>query len=100
MGNGFIWTDEELAESFPAIAQMPLGSANDFGNILGWGQPAPERRDGLETPCFPLFSHEFHRFRRLFSGLWCSAELSCAELGNTRVTWPAARDPVVGGRRP
>ena len=24
--------------SFPAIAQMPLGSANDFGNILGWGQ--------------------------------------------------------------
>ncbi|CAJ1459563.1 unnamed protein product, partial [Effrenium voratum] len=40
-GNGFIWTDEELAESFPAIAQMPLGSANDFGNILGWGQKYP-----------------------------------------------------------
>lgn len=65
-GNGFIWSDEEMAEqwhpgsrrrgfaeklrrvkfghlifelrSFPAIAQMPLGSANDFGNILGWGQ--------------------------------------------------------------
>ncbi|CAK9092701.1 Hypothetical protein SCF082_LOCUS43616 [Durusdinium trenchii] len=40
-GNGFIWTDEEMAESFPAIAQMPLGSANDFGNILGWGQKYP-----------------------------------------------------------
>jgi len=40
-GNGFIWTDEEMADSFPAIAQMPLGSANDFGNILGWGQKYP-----------------------------------------------------------
>jgi len=40
-GNGFIWTDEEMAASFPAIAQMPLGSANDFANILGWGQKYP-----------------------------------------------------------
>jgi len=40
-GNGFIWTDKQMAESFPAIAQMPLGSANDFGNILGWGQKYP-----------------------------------------------------------
>lgn len=40
-GNGFIWTDEELAASFPALAQMPLGSANDCGNILGWGQVYP-----------------------------------------------------------
>jgi len=37
-GNGFIWSNEEMAESFPALIQMPLGTANDFGNILGWGQ--------------------------------------------------------------
>lgn len=43
-GNGFIWSDAELAESFPALAQMPLGSANDFGNILGWGQKYPGDR--------------------------------------------------------
>mmetsp|Transcript_20134 Transcript_20134/g.43042 ORF Transcript_20134/g.43042 Transcript_20134/m.43042 type:complete len:639 (-) Transcript_20134:191-2107(-) len=40
-GNGFTWTDQELTESFPAIAQLPLGSANDFANILGWGQKYP-----------------------------------------------------------
>mmetsp|Transcript_148827 Transcript_148827/g.386989 ORF Transcript_148827/g.386989 Transcript_148827/m.386989 type:complete len:653 (-) Transcript_148827:212-2170(-) len=40
-GNGFIWTDAEMAESFPALAQMPLGSANDFGRTLGWGQKYP-----------------------------------------------------------
>lgn len=40
-GNGFIWTDAEMEESFPALAQMPLGSANDFGNILGWGHKYP-----------------------------------------------------------
>jgi len=40
-GNGFIWTDEELAESFPALAQMPLGTANDFGHTLGWGHTYP-----------------------------------------------------------
>jgi hypothetical protein len=40
-GNGFIWTDAMLEEFFPAIVQMPLGSANDFGNILGWGQKHP-----------------------------------------------------------
>mmetsp|Transcript_40241 Transcript_40241/g.88035 ORF Transcript_40241/g.88035 Transcript_40241/m.88035 type:complete len:624 (+) Transcript_40241:107-1978(+) len=47
-GNGFIWTDEELAESFPALAQMPLGSANDCANILGWGQRYPGDR---RVPC-------------------------------------------------
>eukprot|EP00928_Gymnodinium_smaydae_P080588 TRINITY_DN64256_c0_g1_i1.p1 TRINITY_DN64256_c0_g1~~TRINITY_DN64256_c0_g1_i1.p1 ORF type:complete len:692 (-),score=144.04 TRINITY_DN64256_c0_g1_i1:53-2065(-) len=40
-GNGFVWSDEELAESFPAFAQMPLGSANDCAHILGWGQKYP-----------------------------------------------------------
>jgi len=40
-GNGFIWTEEEFSECFPALAQLPLGSANDFGNILGWGQKYP-----------------------------------------------------------
>lgn len=40
-GNGFIWSDEELAQSFPALAQMPLGSANDFGHALGWGDKYP-----------------------------------------------------------
>lgn len=40
-GNGFIWTDEEMAESFPALVQMPLGSANDFGRTLGWGSKYP-----------------------------------------------------------
>mmetsp|Transcript_125720 Transcript_125720/g.352104 ORF Transcript_125720/g.352104 Transcript_125720/m.352104 type:complete len:654 (+) Transcript_125720:99-2060(+) len=43
-GNGFIWTDDELVESFPALVQMPLGSANDFANILGWGQKYPGSR--------------------------------------------------------
>jgi len=43
-GNGFIWTDSELADCFPALAQMPLGSANDFGNTLGWGQKYPGDR--------------------------------------------------------
>eukprot|EP00416_Gambierdiscus_australes_P025604 CAMPEP_0171069180 /NCGR_PEP_ID=MMETSP0766_2-20121228/8994_1 /TAXON_ID=439317 /ORGANISM="Gambierdiscus australes, Strain CAWD 149" /LENGTH=687 /DNA_ID=CAMNT_0011525547 /DNA_START=32 /DNA_END=2095 /DNA_ORIENTATION=+ len=45
-GNGFVWTDAELEESFPALAQMPLGSANDFGNVLGWGQKYPGDRSG------------------------------------------------------
>jgi hypothetical protein len=40
-GNGFIWTDEEIRDGFPALAQMPLGSANDLGNILGWGRKYP-----------------------------------------------------------
>lgn len=40
-GNGFIWSDVEMAESFPALAQMPLGSANDFGHTLGWGHRYP-----------------------------------------------------------
>jgi len=44
MGNGFIWSDEELAECFPAIAQMPLGTANDFANTLGWGRKYPGAR--------------------------------------------------------
>jgi len=40
-GNGFIWTDDEMRDYFPALAQMPLGSANDLGNILGWGRKFP-----------------------------------------------------------
>lgn len=40
-GNGFIWSDVEMENYFPALAQMPLGSANDFGHILGWGQKYP-----------------------------------------------------------
>lgn len=54
-GNGFIWTDEEMKESFPAIAQMPLGSANDFGNILGWGQKYP---GDVHCPCDPCGGRE------------------------------------------
>lgn len=54
-GNGFIWTDEELKASFPAIAQMPLGSANDFGNILGWGQKYP---GDVSCPCGPCGGRE------------------------------------------
>lgn len=50
-GNGFIWTDDELAESFPALAQMPLGSANDFGHTLGWGKKYPG--DGEFGSCGP-----------------------------------------------
>lgn len=50
-GNGFIWTDEEMKTSFPALAQMPLGSANDFGNILGWGQKYPGERSGPSYLC-------------------------------------------------
>lgn len=51
-GNGFIWTDAEMEESFPAMAQLPLGSANDFGNILGWGQKYPGDRAPPKC-CFP-----------------------------------------------
>merc|ERR1712232_915233 len=40
-GNGFIWTDDEMAQAFPALAQMPLGTANDFGHSLGWGHRYP-----------------------------------------------------------
>lgn len=40
-GNGFIWTDEEMETYFPALAQLPLGSANDFAHILGWGHKFP-----------------------------------------------------------
>jgi len=54
-GNGFIWTDQEMAESFPALAQMPLGSANDFGNILGWGQKYP---GDVSCPCPPCGGRE------------------------------------------
>jgi len=53
-GNGFIWTDEELEQCFPALAQMPLGSANDFGNTLGWGQKFPGDRWGK---CFGSREH-------------------------------------------
>lgn len=44
-GNGFIWTDEELEDCFPALAQMPLGSANDLAHTLGWGKKYPGDRE-------------------------------------------------------
>lgn len=50
-GNGFIWTDKEMQESFPAIAQMPLGSANDFANISGWGQKFPGSVNCCRSSC-------------------------------------------------
>jgi len=40
-GNGFTWTDEELEKYFPALVQMPLGTGNDLGAILGWGRKYP-----------------------------------------------------------
>lgn len=50
-GNGFIWTDDEMAEHFPALAQMPLGSANDFGHSLGWGQKYPGDAESRGIGC-------------------------------------------------
>mmetsp|Transcript_29250 Transcript_29250/g.74389 ORF Transcript_29250/g.74389 Transcript_29250/m.74389 type:complete len:692 (-) Transcript_29250:378-2453(-) len=67
-GNGFIWTEEELRDYFPAVAQMPLGSANDFAHTLGWGQKYPgdpagncfaTRKDALQ---------ELHRWIRAVIG--------------------------------
>lgn len=46
-GSGFVWTDAELEESFPALAHMPLGSANDFSHTLGWGRKFPGAGEGL-----------------------------------------------------
>lgn len=43
-GNGFIWSDEELAHCFPALAPMPLGLSSDFAANLGWGRRAPGTR--------------------------------------------------------
>mmetsp|Transcript_3244 Transcript_3244/g.5306 ORF Transcript_3244/g.5306 Transcript_3244/m.5306 type:complete len:508 (-) Transcript_3244:168-1691(-) len=40
-GNGFHWTDEELEKYFPALVQMPLGTGNDLGGVLGWGRKYP-----------------------------------------------------------
>eukprot|EP00405_Crypthecodinium_cohnii_P012451 CAMPEP_0206433260 /NCGR_PEP_ID=MMETSP0324_2-20121206/8428_1 /ASSEMBLY_ACC=CAM_ASM_000836 /TAXON_ID=2866 /ORGANISM="Crypthecodinium cohnii, Strain Seligo" /LENGTH=673 /DNA_ID=CAMNT_0053899493 /DNA_START=28 /DNA_END=2049 /DNA_ORIENTATION=- len=50
-GNGFIWDDSDLELYFPALAQLPLGSSNDFGNTLGWGNkyPGDHRLRGKET---------------------------------------------------
>mmetsp|Transcript_53191 Transcript_53191/g.121563 ORF Transcript_53191/g.121563 Transcript_53191/m.121563 type:complete len:466 (-) Transcript_53191:556-1953(-) len=53
-GNGFIWTNDEMETYFPALAQLPLGSANDLGNILGWGQKYPgdaSGPQGIPIPC-------------------------------------------------
>ena len=36
-GNGFIWTDQEMADFFPALAQMPLGDmalGGRYNNLL------------------------------------------------------------------
>ena len=153
MGNGFIWTDEEMAEPqhsdgrfcfakllartfqtplhpwplelfvleslwwmsgsllsllrfFPAIAQMPLGSANDFGNILGWGQLGPKRNDRSNSRkekdqgrivfanryCFCLFCVTFFD---VFEDIWSNSEHFW---GSSLVMWPAAVVPVVAGR--
>jgi len=43
-GNGFVWDDADLEAFFPAVAQLPLGSANDFGHTLGWGHRYPGDR--------------------------------------------------------
>lgn len=40
-GNGFSWTDDEMAQFFPALVQMPLGTGNDLGNVMGWGHKYP-----------------------------------------------------------
>uniref|UniRef100_A0A7S2IL92 DAGKc domain-containing protein n=1 Tax=Zooxanthella nutricula TaxID=1333877 RepID=A0A7S2IL92_9DINO len=43
-GNGLVWDDADLEAFFPAVAQLPLGSANDFGHTLGWGHRYPGDR--------------------------------------------------------
>mmetsp|Transcript_35326 Transcript_35326/g.102011 ORF Transcript_35326/g.102011 Transcript_35326/m.102011 type:complete len:641 (-) Transcript_35326:154-2076(-) len=68
-GNGFIWTDEEMEESFPALAQMPLGSANDFGHALGWGEKYPGDRE-----CSGCFGSRVKAFEALSS--WIEAVIS------------------------
>merc|ERR1719506_3404392 len=40
-----------MKECFPAIAQMPLGSANDFANITGWGQKFPGSTNCCVSGC-------------------------------------------------
>lgn len=40
-GASFAWTDEELGMYFPALVQMPLGTGNDLGGVLGWGRRYP-----------------------------------------------------------
>lgn len=40
-GNGFHWTDEEMAKYFPGLIQMPLGTGNDLGRAMGWGHKYP-----------------------------------------------------------
>jgi diacylglycerol kinase family enzyme len=68
VGNGFIWTNEELSEYFPALAQMPLGSANDFAHTLGWGQKFPGCRE-----CFLQLSWRKHALGALHD--WLEAVL-------------------------
>jgi len=87
-GNGFIWTDEEMAESFPAIAQMPLGSANDFANIIGWGQKFPG------SSCLPCCSSAKSRLRSLYR--WMEAVIDPAtRISNFDVWGIMPRQPLV-----
>jgi len=58
-GTGFVWTDQELQECFPALVQLPLGTANDFGNILGWGSVYPGGKTNLGCSMTPAQQLEF-----------------------------------------
>jgi len=58
-GNGFIWTDEEMHDCFPALVQCPLGTANDFGNILGWGRTYPGSQANIGCGVPPAQQLEF-----------------------------------------
>merc|ERR1712232_101346 len=61
-GNGFTWTDTELRDFFPALAQMPLGSANDFGHILGWGRMYPGDPTGTYCASRAWALKQLHRW--------------------------------------
>jgi len=107
-GNGFIWSDEEMAESFPALVQMPLGTANDFGRTLGWGHRYPGSRaqeaDALESLCRWLEAAMSPDSREVNFDLWgimpAPGEQTCdfkvCELGGQRGASPKV---VVDGRR-
>jgi hypothetical protein len=58
-GNGFIWTDQEMRDCFPALVQLPLGTANDFGNILGWGRSYPGGQTNIGCGSTPAQQLDF-----------------------------------------
>jgi len=61
-GEGFIWTDEEMEKYFPALVQMPLGTGNDLGGVLGWGRKYPGYVQG---PFCSVASRQAARGRKL-----------------------------------